>query len=82
MKHLHKFESMIHKSSLEQMKRVSKAMGNINIGDRVSNSSFANALKNTKRNIANSHIETYEDYMKKPFTVNQNRKPWNERKKK
>lgn len=73
---------MVHKSTLNQMKKVSKAMGNVDIGKRVDNSGFSNALKNTKRDVFTTHIQSYDEYMKEPFQVNQNRKPWDSRKKK
>jgi hypothetical protein len=83
MKYLNKFkfESMLHSNSLRQMKMVSKAMNGMDVGQRVSDDSFANAL-NTKRDITNTHIQTYDEFMSEPFDVNQNRKPWGERKKK
>ena len=82
MKYLKKFESMVHKSTLDQMRKVSKALGNVDIGKRVDDSSFANALKNTKRDITSTNVQTYSDYMNEPFVVNQNRKPWKKRKNK
>jgi hypothetical protein len=81
MKHLIRFESMVHDKSIQQMRNVSKAMNGIDIGLRVSDDSFANAI-NTKRDISKTHIQTYSEYMKEPFDVNQNRKPWEQRKKK
>lgn len=69
------FESMVHQRSLDQMKMVSNAMGGSNIGDRVSDSSFANALKSTKRDIFKTKIQTYGEYMSEPFKINQNRVP-------
>lgn len=80
IKNYMQFESMIHQKSLDQMKMVSKAMGKSNIGDRVSDTSFANALKNTKRDIFKTKIQTYGEYMSEPFKVNQNRLPWKQRK--
>jgi len=82
MKYLKKFESMVHQNTLDQMRKVSKTLGKTDIGKRVDDSSFANALKNTKRDILSTNIQSYGDYLKEPFAVNQNRKPWNERKKK
>ena len=78
-----KFEgAMVNSKSLDQMKMVSKAMGKINIGDRVNKNSFANAYSDTKRDVFKTKIQSYEDYLKEPFSVNQNRKPWKERKRK
>jgi len=81
MKHLNTFESMIHSKSIDQLKRVSKELNGMDVGMRVSDDSFANAI-NTKRDITTTHIQTYDEYMSEPFSVNQNRKPWEERKKK
>lgn len=82
LKNFKQFESMVHQKSLDQMKMVSNAMNGINIGDRVSDNSFANALKNTKRNVFTTKIQTYDEYLKEPFDVNQNRIPWKQRKRK
>lgn len=82
MKYLKKFESMIHQHTIDQMTRVSNELSKIDIGKRVSDGSFANALGDTKRDVFQTKIQSYEDYMKEPFAVNQNRKPWKERKKK
>lgn len=71
-------ESMVHQNSLSQLNNVSSQMDKIDIGSRVSDDSFANAV-NTKKNITNSHIQTYQEFMNEPFEVNQNRKPWEER---
>lgn len=79
LKDFKQFESMVHQSSVDQLRKVSKAMGNIDIGKRVSDDSFSNALGDTKRDITNTKIETYSDYMKTPFQVNQNVKSWGER---
>ena len=81
MKYLNKFESMVHGKSIDQLKMVSKSMNGMDVGMRVSDDSFANAL-NTKRDITTTHIQTYDEYMGEPFSVNQNRKPWKERKNK
>jgi hypothetical protein len=82
MKYLMTFETMIHNKTLNQMKKISDQMGDIDVGKRVSDDSFANALKDTKRSIVQTHIQTYQDYMNEPFTVNQNIMPWDKRKKK
>lgn len=79
LKKYKEFESMIHQNSVDQLRRVSKELGNIDIGKRVSDDSFSNALGDTKRNIVDTKIETYSDYMKTPFQVNQNIKSWDER---
>ena len=81
MKYLNKFESMIHGKSVDQLKMVSKAMNGMDVGKRVSDDSFANAL-NTKRDITDTHIQTYSEFMSEPFSDNQNRMPWEKRKKK
>lgn len=81
MKYLMTFENMVHTKSLEQLRRVSKELNKIDIGKRVSDSSFANAL-NTKKDITDTNIQSYSDYLKEPFTVNQNIMPWKDRKKK
>jgi len=75
-------EALSNKHSIDQLKMVSKIMGDSNIGTRVSDSSFSNALKNTKRDVTKFHIDTYEDFINEPFSVNQNRIPWESRKKK
>ena len=80
--YLQTYESMLQDNTLKQMRDVSKAMNGIDIGKRVSDDSFANALADTKRDITQTHIQTYSEYMKEPFSDNQNRKPWKERKKK
>jgi len=72
---------MVHGKTLDQMKMVSKAMNGMDVGQRVSDDSFANAI-NTKRDITHTNIQTYDQYMSEPFSVNQNRKPWKERKSK
>tara|TARA_R110000772_G_scaffold2410_4_gene8604 strand:+ start:72386 stop:72652 length:267 start_codon:yes stop_codon:yes gene_type:complete len=82
IKRFAQFESMVHKKTLDQMKMVSNAMGGSNIGDRVSDDSFSNALKNTKRNVFKTKIQTYDEYLSEPFSDNQNRKPWKKRTKK
>ena len=79
LKKFKEFESMVHQNSLDQLRRVSKALGNIDIGKRVSDDSFSNALKGTKRDITNTKIETYSDYMKTPFKINQNIESWTKR---
>jgi len=81
MEHIKTFEALSRDMSIRQLKNVSKQLGNIDVGKRVSDASFANAL-NTKRNMADTYIQSYSDYLKEPFSVNQNRKPWNDRKKK
>lgn len=82
IKKFSQFESMIQTNSLNQLKRVSDIMGKSNIGVRVSDGSFSNALNNTKRDITQTKIQTYDQYMSEPFSVNQNRSPWEQRKKK
>lgn len=74
-------ESMVHDNSLRQLRDVSTHLNGIDIGTRVSDRGFANAL-NTKKDITKSHVQTYQEYMNEPFQVNQNRKPWEERTKK
>lgn len=74
------FESMIHKKSLDQMRAVSDIMGNNNIGIRVSDDSFSNSLKSTKRDVFKSNIQSYGEFMNEPFTINQNRLPMNKQK--
>lgn len=82
IKRFGQFESMSQKSSIDQMKKVSDIMGSANIGTRVSDDSFSNSIKNTKRDVFKTKIQTYDEYMAEPFTVNQNRSPWKQRKKK
>lgn len=73
------FESMLHKKTMDQLKKVSKEMDGIDVGQRVDDSSFANALQDTKRDVTQHHIQTYDEYLNEPFSSNQNRKPWDER---
>ncbi len=86
MKHIKDFktyESMLHTNSLDQLKKVAKELDGLDIGKRVSDDSFANAIDQTKRDIiTDDNVETYTQYMNEPFDINQNRKPWEERKKK
>ena len=77
-----KFENMIHNNTLDQMRKISDMMGDLDIGKRVSDDSFANAYSDTKRSIVQTKIQSYQDYMSEPFEVNQNVKPWDKRKKK
>ena len=76
------FESMVHQKSIDQLKKVSKELGSIDIGKRVSDDSFSNALSDTKRDVTNNKIETFSDYMSEPFEVNQNIESWDKRKNK
>lgn len=80
IKRFDQFESMVHKNTLDQMKRVSDEMGDTNIGQRVDDSSFANALETTKRDVHKTKIQTYDEYLAEPFSVNQNRVPKDQRK--
>lgn len=82
IKSFKQFESLIHQNTLDQMRRVAKELDGIDIGKRVSDDSFANALSDTKRDIVQTNIQTYDDFMEEPFEDNQNRKPWEERKNK
>jgi predicted AAA+ superfamily ATPase len=75
IKRFTQFESMVHQNTLDQMKRVSDVMGANNIGQRVADDSFANALETTKRDIHKTKIQTYDEYLSEPFAVNQNRVP-------
>ena len=60
-------EAMINKRSLDQLEKVRKLTKGIDIGDRVSDQSFPN--------------QTYDQYMKEPFKVNQNVKNFKKKKK-
>lgn len=82
MEHILKYEALIHQNTIDQMKKVSKELNGMDIGKRVSDDSFSNSLETTKRDITETDILTYSDYMKEPFKDNQNRKPWKDRKKK
>jgi len=85
MRHIKDFtayESMLHDKTLDQLKKVAKELNGLDIGKRVADDSFANAIDQTKRDITDTKIQTYAEYMAEPFDDNQNRKPWEERKKK
>lgn len=72
MKHIkkfNKFESLIQKSTLDQLKRVKGMMKGVDIDDKV--------RKDIKEPPMQHHdplksIETYQQYMAKPFKTNQN----------
>ena len=63
MKYLQKYESLIQKKSVDQLKRVSKVLNGKDIGKRVSDDSFSNSLDSTKRDVTQTKIQTYDDYM-------------------
>lgn len=63
-------ESMVHKRSLDQLKKVRKMMKGIDIGDRIADESLPNSTSH--HNVNDVHIQSYEEYMDEPFEVNQN----------
>lgn len=73
-------EAMVNKKSLDQLKKIRKMMKGIDIGDRIADESFPN--KTQHHNINDVHIQSYEEYMKEPFKVNQNVKNFKPKKKK
>lgn len=83
IKNFEKFcETMIPDNTLKQMREISNIMGDIDIGKRVPDSSFANALGDTSKDVTQTHVQTYSEYMAEPFDDNQNRIPWDKRKNK
>lgn len=68
-------EALSHDKTLNQLKDISKLMKSSDISRRSPDKGFANALKTSKRDVTDSHILTYAEYLKQPFKVNQNRKP-------
>lgn len=68
-------EGLTHKKSIDQLKNISKILGDMDISKRTPDSGFSNALSSSKRDITKHNIKSFSDYLKEPFVVNQNRVP-------
>lgn len=79
VEHIELNESMLPKRSLEQLKRIRKITKNIDIGDRIPDENYPNQIDHTT-NAIDKDIQTYSDYLKEPFSVNQNVKNFNKKK--
>ena len=64
------FEALINKKSLDQLKKVMKVSKSTDIDNKVRRDIKEPPMNHT--NPIESGIETYEEYMKEPFKVNQN----------
>lgn len=65
-----KFEALINKRSLEQLKRVMKISKSTDIDDKVRKEIKEPPMRHV--NPIENGVETYEEYLKEPFKVNQN----------
>lgn len=63
-------EAMLNKNSLEQLKKVRKLTKNIDISDRIDTYNMPNQIGFS--NAIDRKIQTYDEYLKEPFRVNQN----------
>lgn len=75
MRHLQtykQFEALLQQSTLDQLKRLRKVTKGIDIDDKVNKNSENFPNRWFHRNPIDSGIQTYQQYLAEPFSVNQN----------